>query len=100
MRTKFVSQGHGCWQIEVNSSTHAGTLIEATAKNKADSIPSIDPLARTAAKELKTAGDELREQRRIIQEGKADLAQVKFTQIHKLAEIVNMKRRYATVLAD
>ena len=46
-RTKFVSESHGVWSIEVKSLTHAGTLVEATAGYKDEILEDHGSLSST-----------------------------------------------------
>ena len=106
-RTRFVSKCSGIWHIEVKSSAHAGTLVEATTEladanpNDRNILTSTKPNTmtdgdtghhmppkddeNTLRQERKNMEDKLEREHTAIEDAKEDLASEERAQMFKMA---------------
>jgi len=119
-QTTFVSEHNGVWNVEVQSSTHAGTLVEATTENEdenmddQDILPSTEPITEMEEEEghctsliddkqerkSKIMEDELKKEYRVIRSVKEDLAKDERIQLQRMIEIMELKKELACKMAE
>jgi hypothetical protein len=118
-QTTFTSEHNGIWNVEVQSSTHTGTLVEATTGNEdenlddRDSLPSTESFTEMEDEEghctsliddkqernSKAMEDELEKEYRIIESVKQDLAADERIQLRRMIEVIELKRQLACKMA-
>jgi hypothetical protein len=105
--TTFVSESHDVWNIEVQSSTHSRTLVEATA-GTADGLSSSE--ANTEIEEEtvhraiitddeKPIEEKLEKEHKAIEKAKEEVVRDERAQIAKMIEIVKLKKQVTSILA-
>ena len=119
-QTTFVAEYDGVWNIEVQSSTYTGTLVEATTENEyenvddRDRLPSTGPITEMEQeeghgtslmdierkRESKIMEDALEREYRVIRSVKQRLAQDEGIRLARMAEIMKLKERLACKMAE
>jgi hypothetical protein len=122
-QTRFISDSDGTWTIEIKSSTHTGTLVEATTENEDEYSGDRDhgasaqlmadsdkeeteyrmPVAADEERfmeEDETMKKELEEEYGAIESAKRDLARTEEEQMFKVRQITELKQQLARRVAE
>ena len=106
-QTTFASEHNGVWNVEVQSSTHTGKLVEATTEDEDENLDNRDSLPSTKSftemeeqeghctslmdkeqeRESKIVEDELEKEYRAIESVKEDLAKNERVRFQRTVEI-------------